>query len=153
MPANFRQATPFLWAACLFLSLPAYAQATFDSPSGNIICYPTETTAVTCIIFENDWSESQQGGLAFEDEEECGLDLTPVFELPVQGPPNIFMSCHGDAFWPTENRFVLPYGYSLHGPGFRCASEKAGMNCRNRQGHGFAIARARYRILTPPVAE
>lgn len=135
--------------AVFFVPLAARAEIAFSSPSGNIICYRPEAAAISCLILDRNWSDDQLAALQSDHDGECPVDRTAAIALPANGPPRLIEHCHGDAFWWTENQFVLPYGFSVQNSEFNCTSEKSGMTCRNRLGHGFTMARAQYRILSP----
>jgi hypothetical protein len=47
----------------------------------------------------------------------------------------------------TPGSPVLPYGASLTLGGITCTSERTGMTCVNRDGRGFAVARAAQRVF------
>jgi hypothetical protein len=40
---------------------------------------------------------------------------------------------------------ILGYGRTWRRGGFACASRRTGVTCRNRAGHGFVLARERWR--------
>lgn len=135
--------------ACISAPLAADTPITFHSPSGNIVCYKAGVAGISCLIFEQDWSDAQLAAFQTDYDGECPVDQTLGIDLPVKDRPRLINHCHGDVFWWTDNQFVLHYGFSLQNSEFNCTSEQVGMTCRNRLGHGFTLAHAKYTILSP----
>jgi hypothetical protein len=50
--------------------------------------------------------------------------------------------CAGDTVM-DPNAAVLDYGHSVVSDGITCTSAKSGMTCKNAEGHGFTVARAK----------
>lgn len=130
--------------AVLALAAPAAAQDTvfFRSPSGNIHCMifqgDGDWQGARCDIFEvNTLSFARRPA-------DCDLDWGRAFEVGRGGAGAPV--CAGDTV-ATPDAPVLGYGGSLSGGGVTCTSEKTGMTCTNRHGHGFTVAKARQRVF------
>jgi hypothetical protein len=128
-------------AALLLLALPGFAQeeAAFRSPSGNI----------HCLIIGGDWTTARCDILertpSFRDRPaDCELDWGHAFEVDITGRARLV--CAGDTV-ANPRAAVLDYGGALTLGGITCRSEKTGMTCTNRDGHGFSLSRARQRLF------
>lgn len=130
-----------LAAAALLLSTGlAHAEEiqTFRSPSGHINCiYGHEPGTVECQIPQPDRPIRPK-------PRNCDLDWGGTFSLSRSGQAK--MLCVGDAVSSPDSR-VLPYGQTLRGNGWQCASQRSGMTCTNSQGRGFEISRQRQRLF------
>lgn len=128
----------------LVLSAPAAAQEMilFRSPSGNI----------HCMIFQGDgdWQGArcdvlELTGMSYPvPPADCALDWGHAFEVGRSGPGAPV--CAGDTV-ASPHGPVLGYGQSVSGGGVTCTSERTGMTCVNRQGHGFTVAKARQQVF------
>ncbi len=107
----------------------------FSSPSGNVAC-AIDAGSVRCDIRDRDWEPPPKPS-------SCDTDWGHA--LAVEDGRAIFL-CAGDtAFGPED---VLPYGATNRVGDFECHSEQAAMTCRDTTtGHGFELARARYRLF------
>lgn len=105
----------------------------FRTPSGNIVCNAgpivdrNGTTAggqaLACVLF------SQSG---VRGQKTWYLRSTGLAGIQfVQG--NI----------ATEGIGVLRYGHTWRWHSFNCSSQRTGLTCRNRAGHGFFLSRER----------
>ncbi|MEO8290743.1 MAG: DUF6636 domain-containing protein [Gaiellaceae bacterium] len=103
------------------------ATPTFKLPSGNIGCASSEGVLVCDIL----------SGLKPEPSGQCELDWVGL-ELEVQGPAQ--PRCAGDTSF-DQAAPVLDYGETWASGGIACSSTKAGLECRNRDGRGFSLAR------------
>ena len=54
--------------------------------------------------------------------------------------------CHGDTVIDPQ-RPVLGYGLLWQRAGLTCRSSTAGVRCINIDGHGFELARGRYKVF------
>jgi hypothetical protein len=111
----------------------------FRSPSGNIHCLLTdgEWAGARCDIlqFTPSFTRAPPG---------CDLDWGMAFWVAPSGPGEL--ACVSDSVAePTAQ--TLPYGGTISLGGISCTSEKTGMTCVNRQGHGFRVARARQELF------
>ena len=75
---------------------------------------------------------------------DCPLAWGDSLGLDDNGTP--YFTCHGDTVVDPA-RPVLAYGQSWRRGGINCLSSPAGLRCVNRDGHGFELARARYRFF------
>jgi LppP/LprE lipoprotein len=66
-----------------------------------------------------------------------GLQMTPVSK------PKTF--CAGDT--ALAQGPILAYGATLRIEGFTCLSQRSGLRCTNRAGHGFFLSRQRQRVF------
>jgi hypothetical protein len=106
---------------------PSAGSATFQSPSGNIVCRIEQSHVVAgggiaaCLV-----RSSQQGAI-------------------VQGGKGLRLGS-GTITNPTGR--ILAYGNSLKIGAFGCSSTPAGMTCRNSiTSHGFFASRAKVRLF------
>ncbi len=127
----------------MLLAGPAAAQdfVVFRSPTGNIHCLMPEREGdwqgVRCDILEAEISYPLRPA-------DCELDWGHAFEVPGQGSAGL--ACAGDTV-ATPDSPVLDYGRQITHAGVTCTSEKTGMTCVNRDGHGFSLSRARQRLF------
>ena len=118
----------------LVLAPAASAAVYFHSPSGNIGCGVGRQGA-RCDIREKDWRAPSR-------PRSCNLDWGYGLTLGKRGKGRFF--CGSDSVLGIGRR--LGYGKSIRRGRFRCVSRTDGMKCKNvRNGHGFFIARERYR--------
>jgi hypothetical protein len=105
----------------------------FRMPSGNVGCV-AGPGAMRCDILS---------GLRPEPRGRCELDWTGLTLSPTgRAQP----ACAGDTVF--NPRFpVLAYGRTWTRAGFVCISRRTGLECRNRQRHGFVLAREGWRRL------
>lgn len=80
-------------------------------------------------------------GLRPEPRRRCELDWTGV---AMRAGTRAAPQCAGDTVY-DRSAPVLRYGRSWHRGAFRCVSRRAGLTCRNAAGHGFFLARTRWR--------
>ena len=74
----------------------------------------------------------------------CRLDSGDSIEIFRLGPATL--ACHGDtAIDPTAP--VLAYGHTWRRSGLTCVSQRIGLRCFNRSGHGFFLSRQAWRIF------
>jgi hypothetical protein len=71
----------------------------------------------------------------------CGLDWGYGLEMTAASQPETF--CAGDTALGTGP--ILAYGATVRLLGFTCRSQRSGLRCTNRAGHGFFLARERWR--------
>ncbi|MDO4442059.1 MAG: hypothetical protein Q4B81_07730 [Moraxella sp.] len=121
----------------------AYYAKNFISPSGNIVCqgdgitdedYPKQ--GVRCFIFKHKDTPRYT-----KDAQDCPLDWIPSYAVMNKGRGEYTGFCHGDVFWKPDSP-KLGYGKTIKGDGWQCTSQKTGMRCTNRQGHGFHLSQA-----------
>jgi hypothetical protein len=106
---------------------PALATPTFQMPSKNIGCATSEGVLVCDIL----------SGLKPEPKQKCELDWTGM-EMERLGPAQ--PRCAGDTAY-VQSAHVLQYGTSWSRDGFTCVSQENGLQCRNKENHGFLLAR------------
>lgn len=106
---------------------PALTSPTFQMPSKNIGCAASEGVLVCDIL----------SGLKPEPKSNCELDWTGM-EMERLGPAQ--PRCAGDTAY-VQSAPVLQYGASWSRDGFTCLSQESGLQCRNRENHGFLLAR------------
>lgn len=71
----------------------------------------------------------------------CHYDFGSTLEL--RGTGKAFPGCVSDAISPVKQ--TLAYGSSLRRGPFICSSARAGLTCRNKQGHGFFMSKTRWK--------
>ena len=118
----------------------ALAQAArhFQSPTGNI----------HCMIATGDWTGARcdpgDAVVTYARPADCDLDWGQAFEVGARGPG--YPVCAGDTVASPDSP-VLPYGGAVALGGITCRSERTGMTCTNRAGHGFSVARRTQRVF------
>lgn len=131
-----------LLAVASLLAGPAAADLEFfQMPSGNIHCMAGMDVgipaSVECEILELD------GAPAAPRPADCALDWGHRFVVRETGPAGTV--CAGDTIAHPDHG-VFPYGHSASIGGITCASSERGLECRNREGHGFFLSRARQQL-------
>jgi len=137
----------FGFAAIVFSSLVMPAAAmdvqSFRTPSDNIHClFVTDDdgrSSVECELRTRNGVEP-----AMPQPADCDLDWGNRFALDAEGRAG--MVCHGDTLISPDAP-VLGYGKQADWHGIVCASEKSGLACRNREGRGFNLSRARQSLF------
>ncbi|MAZ15209.1 MAG: hypothetical protein CL535_02555 [Ahrensia sp.] len=127
----------------LAFAIPAAADVwTFETPSENIQCSVGEDFEVLsdihCTIIE------RSGPPAAPRPTDCGLDWGHAFYMKEEGPAELLcetLDRNKDGFDRAE------YGVTGEFGGFTCQSSRKGLECRNRDGHGFFLSRARQSIF------
>ena len=110
----------------------------FETPSHNIGCYLSAHDA-RCDIRERDWSPPPEPKSCIK----FGVDYGQGIAV---GPSGAEFVCAGDTTLGGPG--LLGYGHSARRGSIFCISRPAGITCRNADnGHGFFLARARYRIF------
>jgi hypothetical protein len=110
----------------------------FETPSHNIGCYLSKHDA-RCDIRQRDWSPPPEPKSCIKFGVDYGQGL-------VVGPNHAEFVCAGDTVLGGPG--LLGYGHSARRGSIFCVSRSAGITCRNADnGHGFFLARARYRIF------
>ena len=108
-------------------SAPPLKTPTFQMPSKNIGCATSEGVLVCDIL----------SGLKPEPTQKCELDWTGM-EMERLGPSQ--PRCAGDTAY-VQSAPVLHYGSTWSRDGFTCVSQENGLQCRNKENHGFLLAR------------
>ncbi|WP_407569140.1 DUF6636 domain-containing protein [Deinococcus altitudinis] len=129
--------------ALLLLSAPVSAQGTvtgFQLPSGRLACQYDDASGpptLRCDVLEPTFKKAPR-------PTECPLEWGDALGLGAAGKP--FLVCHGDTVLDPSTP-VLRYGPSWRKGKFTCRASTAGVRCSNAAGHGFELARARYRLF------
>jgi len=128
-----------VFLAFAILAVPGSSAAlgiTFSTPSRNIGCVG-DSTFVRCDI-------SQTTVKPPPKPRTCKFDWGNAFE--VRGRGRARRLCVSDS--ALGSRRILRYGQTQKiGARITCTSRKAGLTCRNRDGHGFFLSRARIRLF------
>ncbi len=121
-------------AGALFLVTGASAASpnSFRLPSGNIGCIYSDGS-LRCDV---------RSGLRPAPKRACELDWTGIV-FPTAGKPQ--PECAGDTAIDSRAR-VIPYGGKWTRGGFTCFSQRAGLRCTRRNGHGFFLSRSSWRV-------
>jgi hypothetical protein len=114
-------------APTITTTTPALSSRTFQMPSKNIGCTEGEGVLVCDIL----------SGLQPEPKRQCELDWTGM-EMETLGPAQ--PRCAGDTAY-DQSAPVLEYGTAWSRGGFTCVSMTNGLECRNRENHGFLLSR------------
>lgn len=129
--------------ALSILTAPAYAnQPSFQTPSGNILCYLDNTASeldIFCLIFDADWPYPVE-------DEDCDADRIRAVSVGRDWPALAHTICTSDVFWPYPSP-TLSYGADWSVEGFTCSVARTGVTCRDDEGTGgFEIARGGYSL-------
>jgi hypothetical protein len=114
----------------------------FRSPSSNIGCimdWSSKRGFVRCDARVHSWRVTRRPAGCPTD-----IDYGQGFEVS-RSSSRGHVVCAGDTALNMGKK--LRYGHSISHGGIKCVSEKSGMTCRNRRGHGFFISRDRYRLF------
>ncbi|MFG1988765.1 DUF6636 domain-containing protein [Actinoplanes sp. NPDC048988] len=112
------------------------SDATFQSPSKNIVCALT-TATVRCDILDKSWSPPPQ-------PEDCQQAWGNGMFLE-SGKAGF--TCAGDSLAGSATQ-TLEYGQALRAGSIRCDSTARSLTCEDsKSGHGFALARANYDLF------
>ncbi|WP_422370649.1 DUF6636 domain-containing protein [Hoeflea sp.] len=124
-------------AATVAICLPNAAGADgygFMTPSGNIYCNGAIDGGgyISCTIV------ARKGGPAMPKPASCSGVWGHEFELDATGPARL--ACGGQ---PEKVDYgdIAEYGLTGDFGAITCKSEKTGLTCRNRSGHGFFLSR------------
>ncbi len=128
----------------LWIALPAIASAdvwTFETPSRNIQCtvgQEADSSDLTCTILD------RTGPPARPAPADCMSHWGHTFFMRDTGP--VAMPC--EAPGPDRRGHSrADYGVTGRFGGITCLSEKTGLTCRNQDGHGFFLSRARQTVF------
>lgn len=112
----------------------------FRSPTGNIACLfvVEQGTEVRCDLMELNRSFTTPPA-------DCDLDWGDSFSVAESSKRGALV-CHGDTVADPEAE-VLDYGSTLTYGGITCTSDKTGMTCETRSGHGFTLSRKRQQLF------
>ncbi|MCT4559483.1 MAG: hypothetical protein N4A61_15655 [Pelagimonas sp.] len=115
----------------------------FQTPSGNIYCngHITGGGGISCVIV------NRSGALAAPRPGSCSGVWGHDFNLDARGPASL--SCNT---WPGHPKTVgytniAPYGETSQFGDITCQSERTGLTCRNKSGHGFFLSRKKQRVF------
>ena len=112
----------------------------FKAPSGNINCAWYKTDAgpeVRCDI--------RKFSASFKRPSDCELDWGYAFAIGAKSGKGAVL-CAGDTV-VSPDASVLAYGKTFSKGGLACVSSTSGMTCKNKNGRGFSISRAKQRIF------
>jgi hypothetical protein len=136
--------SPLLLAAALAgLAAPAAADVPmwFRTPSDNIHCMIANGEGV--LFLDCEIREREAGALLGPRPADCELDWGNRFVLGEWGPGR--MACAGDTVvYPGSP--VIAYGETVQFGPFTCSSTQDGLDCRNVDGHGIFLSRARQEV-------
>lgn len=131
-------------ASLLCLALPVAAAAdvfTFETPSENIQCVAgveAGSSDLTCTIIE------RAGPPARPAPAGCLSNWGHTFFMRETG--QVEMICE-ELRRDRDGYDRAEYGITGRLGGFTCLSETSGLTCRNLDGHGFALSRARQQVF------
>ena len=119
----------------------ALAQEGFRSPTGNIHCQFFNSDGEAVIRCDL----RQVSNRSMPRPRDCEQDFGQAFEISTRATRGMPL-CSGDTV--QDNRLpVLAYDQSWKRGGLVCVSERAGVTCRNADGHGFVVSRAAQRVF------
>jgi hypothetical protein len=136
--------------AAAFAATPATAGSrrlgAFTTPSGNIVCVYSVASSARASSMEC----GIQSGLKPAPRNTCSeLDYSGKrVSLQATGRP-VPVVCAGDPgpFLSLRSARVLAYGSAWRSGGLSCSSQRIGLTCRNRSGHGFFLSRGHWRAF------
>jgi hypothetical protein len=132
-----------LTLTALIAAGPAIADVdTFRMPSGNVECTVGTGEApsdISCVIFE------RTAGPAAPRPAGCDGAWGHRFEMRERGPVRMACGAPGTPGHGSDHDFA--YGRQHDFSGIRCASSRNGLECRNVDGHGFFLSRARQSVF------
>lgn len=133
-----------LFALAALATTPAQADVfLFQSPSGNIQCSAGQdfgdASDVVCEIID------RHGPAAAPRPAGCTGPWGHHFSMAGRGP--VTMTCGAPAGGDTSGIGVAPYGETGRWGDIACTSERVGLTCRNADGHGFFLSRARQTVF------
>ncbi|WP_313136050.1 DUF6636 domain-containing protein [Paracoccus jeotgali] len=130
-----RLAAVYLFAVATGASAEGYG---FRTPTGNIYCNGSiEASEIRCSIVE------RSGSPAMPDTGTCSAFWGHHVRLDRTGPARVVC---GEAPRKSSYTDVAPYGVSAGFAEINCRSEKTGLQCTNREGHGFLLSRKEQRV-------
>jgi hypothetical protein len=139
-------------ALCALAFVPAAAAVRIPgvvTPSGNIRCLfvPSRTAGpanLLCDIHSSNYAAALQRHCISPP---IGLDWHG-FRLAKHRKGEIV--CTGGILYDVGRQIphyvTLPYGHTWHKGPFTCTSQRIGLTCHNREGHGLFIARESWRV-------
>lgn len=98
---------------------------------------------VGCLYFAPGLRCDVLSGLKPEPRAACELDWTGI-SLGRTGRAR--PTCAGDTAF-DQRAPILAYGKTWRRDGITCRSQRTGLRCTNRSGHGFTLARASWRVF------
>jgi hypothetical protein len=113
--------------------------AGFRMPSRNIACAVEPALAGARPVLRCD----VLSGLKPRPHRACELDWTG---LSIGATGRATPTCAGDTVADPKMP-ILRYGRTWRRGAFTCTSRRTGVTCRNRAGHGFVLARERWRTF------
>jgi len=112
------------------------------TPSDNIHCLFIDEEGEIAVACE--MSERNAGAPARPMPVDCELDWGNRFAVAATGEAGLV--CHGDTLISPASP-ILAYGEEMERGGIACLSEKTGLTCRNNDGHGFRLSRAKQELF------
>jgi hypothetical protein len=121
-----------------FVAATSALASPFQMPSGNIRCtadvHNGEPSDIVCTILQ------RSGPATMPPPPGCTDEWGYTFELGGRG--DVKAACGGPITLDGGVQ-VLGYGRTWALGGVICVSSKSGLECRNGEGHGFFLSRAR----------
>ena len=105
--------------------------------------FRTPSTNIACAYYRPSLRCDVRSGLRPEPRTACELDWTGI-SMAVVGRAR--PTCAGDTAYDPRAP-ILAYGRRWRRAGFTCLSQRLGLRCVNRSGHGFFLSRARWRTF------
>lgn len=132
-----------LLAVTCLLTAPAAADVwSFATPSKNIECWVGEGfngSDIHCTIFQ------KSSGAPAPRPNGCTGAWGHTFQMLERG--FVEMTCENVAAAGRGAQSVAEYGVTGQFGGFTCHSSRKGLECRNLDGHGFFLSRARQSVF------
>lgn len=114
----------------------AQAPQGFKTPSGNIYCL-SYNNELRCDLLSTTTPKPPR-------PKDCDLDWGNAFTMTVKG--KAARICHGDSAMDPSYP-VLQYGKTWKKGGYSCTSLTSGLNCTNKDKHGWLLSKSRQVIF------
>ena len=125
--------------------LPAFAgdeseRVQFRTPSDNIHCLVSSAdAAIDCEIIDVTTFSTLP-----ERPADCDLEWGQRFSMKDTGEAQLI--CTGDTVRDYKST-IVPYGETFSYGQLTCESTEAGLTCKNADGHGFMLSKARQELF------
>lgn len=114
----------------------AQSPVQFQMPSGNVFCY-ADQDGIRCDIIQTTNPRPAPPN-------DCEFDYGNAFWLPVSGKAELI--CVSDSVVAAKAP-VLKYEQTWQANGLACTSNKQGLTCKNKEGHGVHLRRSQQQLI------
>lgn len=110
----------------------------FMTPSGNIYCNGSIDGGISCTIV------SKNGTPPAPRPQSCGAYWGHTFEVGHSGPARMLCDSSPEQ---VDYSDIASYGLTGEFGAITCKSERTGLTCRNKSGHGFFLSRRKQSLF------